>query len=277
LIGYFFRKKFSRRRDDDDFNDDDVAPFDKDEFKRESVMLDDSLFPSASSPHDYSAYGAAAAGGGLARQNTYGHPILDHYGAQQQQNMYPPVCAPGQIYGAAPVDPYDHAYGGAAPRANNFAHHDPAANMELYGAYPAAQPQQQANLSRAPSDSSAYSSSSAQHHAAAAAAGHAGGWSRPLSEVRESDEYSSRHQQAYDQQGQGYATESHPYATAGPEAYDHRTGTPVHANPQQYFAGGMDVDQQHQQQFHHLQQQHGAHPTIAVRNPDEEDYGGHAR
>ncbi|GAA5820414.1 hypothetical protein JCM10212_003104 [Sporobolomyces blumeae] len=130
LIAYLF-KKYSRRDDEDQ-----ISPFDKDEFRRASVMLDDDD-AYAQSMHSYrNVAGGGHVGGhspqmseysmsnvgvgvlpGLARGGTLHNPrpptaILNHY--QHQQMM--PSFQPGQVVPTSPSPPMLHQpYAGAGP------------------------------------------------------------------------------------------------------------------------------------------------------------------
>lgn len=146
LIAFLF-KKYSRRNDDDQ-----ISPFDKDEFRRASVMLDDDDDAYPESYHNgggqgmghspqMSEYSMSNVGvgvlPGLARGGTLNNPrpptaIMNHY--QHQQMM--PSFQPGQVVPTAPSPPMQ--YGG-----QQFGNHSPplggnfGAPMDPY-AYPQA-------------------------------------------------------------------------------------------------------------------------------------------
>lgn len=162
IIGYLLKKKRSH-------DDDEPSPFDRDEFRRTSAMLDDDVDVYAQGgsyggSHHGHGHGDSYGGGhspqmseismrDLGRSNTYGSSalpglarggtlqnprpptaIMQHYNHQQSM----PSFQPGQVVPSGPA-PY-----------SNFAAPPPSAGpaMDLYGGYPISQ-QQQAQLDRA--------------------------------------------------------------------------------------------------------------------------------
>lgn len=167
IIGYILKKKRSS-------GDDEPSPFDRDEFRRTSAMLDDDVdvyaggsFGGSHHGHGHGAgesYGGGhspqmseysmrdlgrsnttgSAGGilpGLARGNTMQNPrpptaIMNHYNHQAMM----PSFQPGQTLPNAPGAPYG-AFNAPPPAASS-------PQMDLYGGYPISQ-HQQAQLDRA--------------------------------------------------------------------------------------------------------------------------------
>ncbi|GAA5971598.1 hypothetical protein JCM3765_005999 [Sporobolomyces pararoseus] len=150
LVAFLF-KKYSRKNDDDQ-----ISPFDKDEFRRASVMLDDDdAYPESyhngggaggmghspqMSEYSMSNVGVGAVLPGLARGGTLNNPrpptaIMNHY--QHQQMM--PSFQPGQVVPTAPSPPMQ--YGGGGQQQAQFPNHSPPlggnyAPMDPYGNYP---------------------------------------------------------------------------------------------------------------------------------------------
>ncbi|GAA5915225.1 uncharacterized protein JCM6883_002366 [Sporobolomyces salmoneus] len=150
LIAFLF-KKFSRKNDDDQ-----ISPFDKDEFRRASVMLeDDDAYPESyhnngggggmgHSPQ-MSEYSMSNVGvgvlPGLARGGTMNNPrpptgIMNHY--QQQQQMMPSF-QPGQVVPTSSGSPPMSAYGNGQPQ---FSSHSPPLGGNYAPMDPYAYPQQ---------------------------------------------------------------------------------------------------------------------------------------
>ncbi|KAK4694536.1 hypothetical protein P7C70_g8715, partial [Phenoliferia sp. Uapishka_3] len=159
FCGWLFRKKWGRRDEDED------SPFDRDDFRRQSVMLEDDQhtigpgggYSGGHSPqmseHSMSQSASYANLGrnntvlpGLSRGGTMASPrppssIVNHFQRQQVQQQMMPSFSPGQVipnaYGqqqqgpAAPQPVFN-----GAPYSNN------PGGMELYGGYPVAVPQQ---------------------------------------------------------------------------------------------------------------------------------------
>lgn len=140
LIAFLF-KKYSRKNDDDQ-----ISPFDKDEFRRASVMLDDDdAYPESyhqpgggvghspqMSEYSMSNVGVGAVLPGLARGGTLNNPrpptaIMNHY--QHQQMM--PSFQPGQVVPTSPSPPmhYGQQFNGnhSPPLGGNYAPMDPYA------------------------------------------------------------------------------------------------------------------------------------------------------
>lgn len=100
IVGYYLRKK-SRARDEYDED----SPFDKDDFRRSSMMLDDPSGPSGGGyDRDMQEYrGDYSNGGSLSRGPTLRQLPLAHY-PQQQHAVVVPSFSPGQVV------PIDHIY-----------------------------------------------------------------------------------------------------------------------------------------------------------------------
>ncbi|KAL8279860.1 hypothetical protein RQP46_007710 [Phenoliferia psychrophenolica] len=243
ICGWLFRKKFGRKDEDED------SPFDRDDFRRQSMLIDDDQggyagghSPQMSEHSMNPAYGNLGRQNtvlpGLARNGTMQDPrppssIVNHFQRPQQQQQMAPSFSPGQIvpnaYGQpSPPRPVFNAapggsYGGGNP------------GMDLYGGYPLAagqhqqldrgiygmpaqhlqhpnyaQQNQQQGLERNPSNASGYSQGPPANDRRSPAPSHSPHDDRPLSLVHEED-------------GETYS----------------RSGTPVDSNVQQsYFAHG---------------------------------------
>lgn len=161
LIAFLF-KKYSRKDDDDQ-----ISPFDKDEFRRASVMLDDDDQHYAHSLNSYRGGGGGGMGHqgqghspqmseysmsnvgvgailpGLARGNTLQSPrpptqLMNHY--QQQQMM--PSFQPGQVVlpnspNSNNGNPYAQQFpNNGSPPLGQYAPMDPYANQQYNGMLP---------------------------------------------------------------------------------------------------------------------------------------------
>ncbi|GAA5877247.1 hypothetical protein JCM1840_003030 [Sporobolomyces johnsonii] len=170
FVAFLLKKSWSRNDDDDQ-----ISPFDKDEFRRASVMLDDDDEAYAQSLH---SYGAAAGGHpqhmgghspqmseysmremappaaamvgrsntvlpGLARGGTLNSPrpptaLINHYNHQQMM----PSFQPGQVVPTSPSPPMMQ-YGNFSPPPPVAAFGAPEQRpMDMYGGYPVAPAQQ---------------------------------------------------------------------------------------------------------------------------------------
>ncbi|GAA5934232.1 hypothetical protein JCM1841_004707 [Sporobolomyces salmonicolor] len=171
FIAFLLKKHWSRNGDDDQ-----ISPFDKDEFRRASVMLDDDDEAYAQSFH---SYGAAAGGHpqhlgghspqmseysmremappaaamvgrsnaslpGLARGGTLNNPrpptaLINHYNHQQMM----PSFQPGQVVPTSPSPPMMQ-YGNFSPPPPAVAAFGAPEQrpMDMYGGYPVAPAQQ---------------------------------------------------------------------------------------------------------------------------------------
>ncbi|GAA6024852.1 hypothetical protein JCM11491_005674 [Sporobolomyces phaffii] len=170
VVAFLF-KKYARKHDDDD----QISPFDKDEFRRASVMLDDDVdaYPESAyhndrggglghspqmSEYSMTNVGIGAVLPGLARGQTLHNPrpptaILNHYQHQHQQMM--PSFQPGQVIPTSSSPPhgsYSFANSNPSPPlGGTYAPMDPYAYPQL--PHPAAQqpfaPDQTGGLSTA--------------------------------------------------------------------------------------------------------------------------------
>lgn len=142
IIGYLYRQKWGRRDEPEE------SPFDRDDFRRESVLLDDGNYDNGGrgSPQmsQYNNGGLGRSNSslpGLTRNGSGPRPpttLMNHYNHQQQMM---PSFAPGQVVPTSqggfsgPQPSFGGGYGGSPPP------------MELYGGYPMA-PGQQNQLDR---------------------------------------------------------------------------------------------------------------------------------
>lgn len=236
LIGYALKKK---RSDDDD----DISPFDKEEFKRSSHMImddDDPIYGNENNSmygsqhqHQMSEYGldrsnSSMALPGLARGGSVASPrpptaIINHYNHQQMM----PSFQPGQVVPTMPQPVYNngqyHSDGstdllGGYPISPRMQQHDqmqrqPSNASQWNNGQPHLAHPYQADLSRGPSNASAYSTRSEQPMGAVV-----GGMrsNNPRSE--------------------GHSDEKHLSLVQEEDEMEHhnRSGTPENANVQQY-------------------------------------------